>query len=131
MRKQRALRARFGTTVKIVAALTCLAGSIAQPAFAGHAIGAVTYLNASTGPGGRSIAHVMVNGYVQPPACTGTPTGFALYIDTPTGRAQFAMLLSAWQAGTAVGVAGGNGCSIHSSLEDVSHVDVAVGCCGR
>ncbi len=102
-----------------------LTGITANQAFAGWAIGNVKYLNAAS-VGGRGVTQVALNDYQGAAACTPTqPTAFAFYNDTPTGRAQFAMLLAAWQAGTQVGIAGTNGCTISSTFEDVSHVDVA------
>ena len=113
--------------------VAAILAATASPAAAGWAIGNVTYLKAfSTGP--RSAAVVVVSNYQgTPPACAANQANhpFGLYIDTPAGRGQFAMLLSAWQAGTRVGIAGGPGCGVLPDSEDVGHVDVATGCCGR
>ncbi len=103
--------------------ITCLA-ALATDANAGWSIGKLTYLNAYT-LGSRAVATAIIASDLHAPPCGNT--GYMLYIDTAAGRAQYAMLLSAWQAGTVVGIAGTNACTIQPNAEDVSHVDVAAG----
>jgi len=114
--------------VQTILSITALLALSAGHALAGWAIGNVTYLNAKE-VNGRAVAQVAVANHQVP--CPGG-NGFAFVIDTPVGRAQYATLLAAWHAGTWVGISGGEQCGlILPGAENVSHVDVATGCCGR
>jgi len=113
----------------LAALVAILSGMSSSPALAGHGIGKVTALqsyNANLDGTGSPIAVIILDNYGGvAQGCS--PSGFAFRTDTPTGRAQFAMMLSAWQAGTKIGISGTGRCGVLPNAEDISHVDVNAG----
>lgn len=111
----------MSTRTRMLTTLGAATLALATQAHAGWSIGKITYMNVNN-VGSRPVARAVIEEDIHSPACGNK--GFILHIDTPQGRAQYAMLLSAWTSGKVAGIAGTNACSIEAGVEDVSHVEL-------